>query len=196
MSTRDGSSHESRRRRRQGSASHRHKQESTDRNSSLPGESPFANQQQSWGPPIAEGFRSVSPFRNPYWKELAARLQQRYRYLQQRYRGRFKSGHIKAIHAGGAWAQPPPMSTELSWLLKNIGTSSKKQAHNLSGGILVFGGLLFLCGSAPWCLPWLFILFFAICMPWRVVEFVRNKWTFYLVDFCYVSISLLTQACL
>lgn len=37
-------------------------------------------------------------------------------------------------------------------------------------------GLLFAAGAAAWSLPLLFLVFTAVCMPWRAVSFYRNKW--------------------
>ena len=57
-----------------------------------------------------------------------------------------------------------------------------------------FGGLLFVSGSQPWMLPWVFALFAAISLPLRVIDFVSRKWSFFLLDFCYVSSLHLTAA--
>jgi hypothetical protein len=37
-------------------------------------------------------------------------------------------------------------------------------------------GLLFAAGAAAWSLPLLFVVFTAVCMPWRAVSFYRQKW--------------------
>lgn len=54
-------------------------------------------------------------------------------------------------------------------------------------GIMSFGALLFLSGSQPWALPWIYVAFAAFSLPLRVVDFIRRKWIFFLFDFCYVS---------
>jgi Protein of unknown function (DUF2838) len=57
--------------------------------------------------------------------------------------------------------------------------------HPLITGLGTRAGLLFIAGAAPWALPGLFVLFVMVCMPWRAVSFARQKWTFFLIDFCY-----------
>lgn len=37
-------------------------------------------------------------------------------------------------------------------------------------------GLLFAAGAAAWSLPVLFLLFAAVCLPWRAVSFCKQKW--------------------
>jgi hypothetical protein len=39
-----------------------------------------------------------------------------------------------------------------------------------------YAGLLFAAGAAAWSLPLLFLVFTAVCMPWRAVSFYRQKW--------------------
>eukprot|EP00882_Tetradesmus_deserticola_P018954 GHRQ01020384.1.p1 GENE.GHRQ01020384.1~~GHRQ01020384.1.p1 ORF type:complete len:185 (-),score=12.24 GHRQ01020384.1:579-1133(-) len=39
-----------------------------------------------------------------------------------------------------------------------------------------YAGLLFAAGAAAWSLPLLFVVFTAVCMPWRAVSFYRQKW--------------------
>ena len=60
-----------------------------------------------------------------------------------------------------------------------------------TSGLLTFGALLFVCGAAPWMLPTVFLLFAGVCLPWRAVSFASQKYQFFLVDFCYVSIRTL-----
>eukprot|EP00798_Chlamydomonas_sp_ICE-L_P030447 gene30447-35457_t len=58
-----------------------------------------------------------------------------------------------------------------------------------TAGSCVFGALLLLLGAAPGLLPHVFLVFFATALPWRAFSFVRRKFTFFLVDYCYVSAS-------
>ena len=77
------------------------------------------------------------------------------------------------------------LSTDLNRLLKDVG--SKKESNLYAAGALVFGAGLFIAGAAPWLLPACFLLFSAICLPWRAYTFWKRKWGFFLLDFCYVS---------
>ena len=44
-------------------------------------------------------------------------------------------------------------------------------------------------------LPWLYVAFVCICLPWRIIDFVREKWTFFLLDFCY-CVNVTVALCL
>ena len=67
---------------------------------------------------------------------------------------------------------------------------SKQDSQRFAVGILVFGALAFVCGSAPWLLPALYLAFASVALPWRVHQFYRKRLTFFLLDFCYVSAFL------
>ena len=79
------------------------------------------------------------------------------------------------------------LSTDLNRLLKDVG--SRKESNLYAAGTLVYGAGLFIAGAAPWLLPACFLLFSAICFPWRVYTFLKRKWGFFLLDFCYVRPS-------
>ena len=64
---------------------------------------------------------------------------------------------------------------------------SQHDSCTLAAGSMLFGAFLFICGSAPWLLPAFYLLFAAVCLPWRVQQFYRNSQGFFLLDFCYVS---------
>lgn len=68
---------------------------------------------------------------------------------------------------------------------------SKQDSQSFALGILIFGALAFVCGSAPWLLPALYLAFAAVALPWRVHQFYCKRLTFFLLDFCYVSAALL-----
>lgn len=80
------------------------------------------------------------------------------------------------------------LSTDLNRLLKDVG--SRKESNLYAAGTLVFGAGLFIAGAAPWLLPACFLIFSAICFPWRVYTFSKRRWGFFLLDFCYVRVSL------
>jgi hypothetical protein len=84
-----------------------------------------------------------------------------------------------------AKASAPLEAPDVSKILKEVG--SKQEAKFHAGGTLLFGGLLFLAGAQPWILPSIFLLFLVIALPWRAYHFHRQKWDFFLLDFCYVS---------
>lgn len=54
-------------------------------------------------------------------------------------------------------------------------------------GIFLYGALAFAAGAVPWALPALYLAFALVCLPWRLVQFTRKKWTFFLLDFCYFA---------
>ena len=60
-------------------------------------------------------------------------------------------------------------------------------------GVMSFEALLFLSGSQPWTLPWIYVAFAGISLPLRVLDFIRRKWIFFLFDFCYVSLYFETS---
>lgn len=67
---------------------------------------------------------------------------------------------------------------------------SKQDSQSFALGILVFGALAFVCGSAPWMLPGLYLAFASVALPWRFQQFYRKRLTFFLLDFCYVGVLL------
>lgn len=64
---------------------------------------------------------------------------------------------------------------------------SQHDSCTLAAGSMLFGLILFVCGSAPWLLPALYLLFAAVCLPWRAQQFYKHCQGFFLLDFCYVS---------
>lgn len=64
---------------------------------------------------------------------------------------------------------------------------SQHDSYHLAAGSMLFGAILFVCGSAPWLLPVLYLLFAAFCLPWRIQQFYKHSQGFFLLDFCYVS---------
>lgn len=68
------------------------------------------------------------------------------------------------------------------------GAGSQRESRGFACGALLYGALLWLAGAAPWALPAAYLLFAAVAMPWRLLEFGRSRNAFFLVDFCYVRI--------
>jgi hypothetical protein len=85
----------------------------------------------------------------------------------------------------------PGLSTDVHKLLKDVG--SKEESNLYAAGALVFGFGLFIAGAAPFLLPACFLIFAAVCLPWRAYTFTRRKWGFFLLDFCYVSVFTSSQ---
>jgi hypothetical protein len=81
-------------------------------------------------------------------------------------------------------ARPPPDAAEVSKILKEVG--SKRQSKFYAGGTLLFGALLFIAGAQPWLLPWVFVAFILVALPWRAYHFHQHRWDFFMMDFCYV----------
>ena len=70
------------------------------------------------------------------------------------------------------------------------GLGSHNDSLLFSGSIFVLCFLVFLIGYAQSLYALAFLGFAALCLPYRVASFVARKWTFFLVDFCYVSMSM------
>ena len=66
-------------------------------------------------------------------------------------------------------------------------TSPDSTTSLAAAGVIMFGSLLFISGSNPWVLPWVYVALILVALPMRTLDFVRRKWTFFLLDFCYVS---------
>ena len=107
---------------------------------------------------------------------------------------------INAVPQGGATppeadlrhAQVTP-EADLVAASKHV-RGSQHDSCTLAAGSMLFGAFLFICGSAPWLLPAFYLLFAAVCLPWRIQQFYKNSQGFFLLDFCYVSSSLSTTA--
>ncbi len=56
-----------------------------------------------------------------------------------------------------------------------------------TAGIFIVAALSYAVGSAPALLPLFFLAFAVTAGPQRVATFVAKRWTFFLVDMCYVS---------
>lgn len=67
------------------------------------------------------------------------------------------------------------------------GYSRKGDSQKFTLGSVLFGALLFVAGALPSSLPYLYLVFVAICLPARIVSFCRQRWTFFLIDFCYFA---------
>jgi hypothetical protein len=76
-------------------------------------------------------------------------------------------------------------------LLEGLG--SHDDTVNFVVGATAFGVMAFLAGAAPGIIPSLYVLFFAYMMPLRTVYFIKRKWQFFLIDFCYVSFGRSAQ---
>jgi hypothetical protein len=61
-------------------------------------------------------------------------------------------------------------------VVSQLSSSGKQDTTSYTAGSLLFGGLLFAAGAAAWTLPWLFVLFAAVCLPWRAYSFCKQKW--------------------
>lgn len=59
-------------------------------------------------------------------------------------------------------------------VVSQLGAAKDTQHQTL--GLLLFGGMAFAAGAAPWTLPWLFVLFAVTCLPWRAYSFCQQKW--------------------
>ena len=90
----------------------------------------------------------------------------------------FSKPHKQASHsarAAAAAAKQHLTDPTVKQICTQLG-ASKKETHHYTIGSLLFGGLLFAAGAAAWSLPWLFVLFAVVCLPWRAYSFCKQKW--------------------
>jgi hypothetical protein len=116
-----------------------------------------------------------------YLQHHAERLNQLYRVLKTKLQRRRP---LRKTSTNGAGA-----TSEISEQARSVakGLGSEREAQQFTMGTVLFGLLVFLTGAAPGAVPYMFITFFAICMPWRIVSFSQRKYGFYLIDFCYFA---------
>lgn len=83
--------------------------------------------------------------------------------------------HEAGIRAAAAAAKQHMHDPAVKQVVSQLGSAGKDTQHYTAGSLL-FGGLLFAAGAATWSLPWLFVLFASICLPWRAYSFCEQKW--------------------
>eukprot|EP00191_Tetraselmis_sp_GSL018_P016787 CAMPEP_0177585952 /NCGR_PEP_ID=MMETSP0419_2-20121207/4792_1 /TAXON_ID=582737 /ORGANISM="Tetraselmis sp., Strain GSL018" /LENGTH=465 /DNA_ID=CAMNT_0019075769 /DNA_START=82 /DNA_END=1479 /DNA_ORIENTATION=- len=66
-----------------------------------------------------------------------------------------------------------------------VGLGSHDDTLNFTLGAVVFGAMAFIAGAAPGAMSLFYVSFFAYMMPARTAYFVKKKWQFFLLDFCY-----------
>ena len=140
--------------------------------------------QETWKTGVKEvlaDIRASSPTLRAF-RENGARLKESYEALRRALARAQKQNAPQNRYLGHGQQGVP---TDISKLLKDVG--SKEESKLYAAGALVFGFGLFLAGAAPWLLPACYILFAALCFPWRAYTFAKRKWGFFLLDFCYVS---------
>lgn len=87
-----------------------------------------------------------------------------------------------AAAASAASVQDPAVKQVCS----QLGAAKKETQHYMIGSLL-FGGLLFAAGAATWSLPWLFVLFAVVCLPWRAYTYCKQKYVSVLCCVLYLS---------
>lgn len=84
--------------------------------------------------------------------------------------------HEAGIRAAAASAKQHMHDPAIKQVVTSLSSSGAQETKNYTVGSLVFGGLLFAAGAAAWTLPWLFVLFAFVCLPWRAYSFCKQKW--------------------
>ncbi|KAK9835776.1 hypothetical protein WJX74_007661 [Apatococcus lobatus] len=82
-----------------------------------------------------------------------------------------------------AYEHSQDIAADLTRLAQRL--NSRQDSSNFCTGVLLYGMLLYTLGAAPWALPYLYLVFFAVAFPWRTHHFCTHKWGFFLLDFCY-----------
>lgn len=131
-----------------------------------------------------------------YLHENAQRLHEACSILQRGVKGRALQSHKlrrTGLHAQLQGAErlntaSPYLNTSNDVVLQaSKSLDSSQSTKSFTGGAVLLGGLLYMCGARPQLLPFAFVLFFCIAFPWRVWEFHKRRWTFFLIDFCYFA---------
>lgn len=81
-----------------------------------------------------------------------------------------------STRAAAAAAKQHMHDPAVKQVVSQLSSSGKQDTTSYAAGSLLFGGLLFAAGAAAWTLPWLFVLFALICLPWRAYSFCKQKW--------------------
>lgn len=84
--------------------------------------------------------------------------------------------HHKPKTKPHAAAKPPPP-----------GFGPRDDARSFFWGTLGLAALAYAAGAAPWSLHLIFLCFFFLALPMRAVSFWRQKWQFFLIDYCYAA---------
>ncbi|EIE25281.1 hypothetical protein COCSUDRAFT_40577 [Coccomyxa subellipsoidea C-169] len=132
---------------------------------------------QKVGLEVLGDIRASSPTLRAF-RENGIRLRESYDALRRSLQRAHKQNAPQRLQHG-----QPAISTDVNRLLKDIG--SRKESNLYAAGALVFGFGLFVAGAAPFLLPACYLIFAAVCFPWRVYTFTKRKWGFFLLDFCY-----------
>lgn len=90
--------------------------------------------------------------------------------------------HIAPSPEASRLAGAPAAASVAPALSPALGRARTRQ-H--AAGVAGFGLLLFAAGAAPGALPAVFLAFVLTALPWRCADFVKRRWTFFLIDFCY-----------
>ena len=143
---------------------------------------------QKVGLEVLGDIRASSPTLRAF-RENGLRLRESYDALRRTLQRAHKQNAPQRLQHG-----QPAISTDVNRLLKDIG--SRKESNLYAAGALVFGFGLFIAGAAPFLLPACYLIFAAVCFPWRVYTFTKRKWGFFLLDFCYVSRLIPYSGCL
>jgi hypothetical protein len=67
------------------------------------------------------------------------------------------------------------------------GFGPRDDARSFFWGTLGLAALAYCAGAAPWSLHLVFLAFFFVALPLRVVAFWRQRWQFFLIDYCYAA---------
>jgi len=66
-----------------------------------------------------------------------------------------------------------------------VGLGHHDDTLNFVLGAALFGVMAFIAGAAPGLIPLVYVAFFLYMMPARTAYFIKRKWAFFLIDFCY-----------
>ena len=85
------------------------------------------------------------------------------------------------VSPSGPLSDPAPALARL----REPAAAARARSRRYGAGAFAFGALLFLAGAAPGALPAAFLVFALTALPWRLLDFLRKRWAFFIIDFCY-----------
>lgn len=99
---------------------------------------------------------------------------------------------VRRAHAAAALAH---VRAQLKQLRAEVERQKAKRQDRVLYflGSVVFAVGMFIVGAAPWAVEYFFLAFVAAGLPFRAIYYLRRKWQYFLLDFCYF-VNLLVAA--
>eukprot|EP00894_Picocystis_sp_ML_P000789 jgi/Pico_ML_1/51306/g2362.t1 len=91
---------------------------------------------------------------------------------------------VRRAHAAAALAH---VRAQLKHLRNEVKRQKAKREDRVLYflGSVVFALGMFIVGAAPWAVEYFFLAFVATGLPFRALYYLKRKWQYFLLDFCY-----------